>query len=71
MMARFYGYIDKVFEFRRLAALLTDSRLEPVIPTAAIFRRFSQAVYSSKEHSPFAGRKGMNARYCCNLANVI
>jgi hypothetical protein len=37
MMARFYGYIDKVFEFRRLVALLTDSRPEPVIPTAAIF----------------------------------
>ena len=37
MMARFYGYIDKVFEFRRLTALLTDSRPEPVIPTAAIF----------------------------------
>ena len=37
MMARFYGYIDKVFEFRRLTALLTDSRPEPVIPTTAIF----------------------------------
>ena len=37
MMARFYGYLDKVFDFRRLVALLTDSRLEPVIPTAAIF----------------------------------
>jgi hypothetical protein len=37
MMARFYGYIDKVFEFRRLTARLTDSRPEPVIPTAAIF----------------------------------
>jgi hypothetical protein len=37
MMARFYGYIDKVFEFRRLTAVLTDSRPEPVIPTAAIF----------------------------------
>jgi hypothetical protein len=37
MMARFYGYIDKVFEFRRLTALLTDSRPEPVIFTAAIF----------------------------------
>ena len=37
MMARFYGYIDKVFEFRRLTALLTDSRPKPVIPTAAIF----------------------------------
>jgi len=37
MMARFYGYIDKLFEFRRLTAKLTDSRLEPVIPTAAVF----------------------------------
>jgi hypothetical protein len=37
MMARFYRYIDKVFEFRRLTAILTDSRPEPVIPTAAIF----------------------------------
>jgi hypothetical protein len=37
MMARFYGYIDKVFEFRRLTAQLTDSRPEPEIPTAAIF----------------------------------
>jgi hypothetical protein len=37
MMARFYGYLDKVFQFRRLTALPTDSRLEPVIPTAAIF----------------------------------
>jgi hypothetical protein len=37
MMARLYGYLDKVFEFRRLAALLTDSRPAPVIPTAAIF----------------------------------
>ncbi len=37
MMARFHGYLDKVFEFRRLAALLTDSRPEPMIPAAAIF----------------------------------
>ncbi|MCC6127542.1 MAG: hypothetical protein IT426_21505 [Pirellulales bacterium] len=37
MMARFYGYIDKVLEFRRLAALLTDSRSAPAIRTAAIF----------------------------------
>ena len=37
MMARFYGYIDKVFEFPRLVNHLTDSRVEPVIPTAAIF----------------------------------
>ena len=37
MMARFYGYIDKVFGFRRLTSRLSDSRPEPVIPTAAIF----------------------------------
>jgi len=37
MMARFYGYIDKVFQFRRLTGGLTDSRPEPLIPTAAVF----------------------------------
>jgi hypothetical protein len=37
MMARFYSYLDKVFEFRRLIGSLTDSRAEPVIPTAAVF----------------------------------
>jgi len=37
MMARFYGYIEKVFKFRKLTALLTDSRPEPVIATPAIF----------------------------------
>jgi hypothetical protein len=37
MMTRFYRYIDKVFEFRRLIGNLTDSRVEPVIPTAAVF----------------------------------
>lgn len=37
MMARFHAYIDKVFQFRDLAALLTDSRPEPLIPTAAVF----------------------------------
>ena len=37
MMARFYGYIHKVFHFGDLVAKLTDSRLEPVIPTAAVF----------------------------------
>ncbi len=37
MMARFYGYLDKVFDFRRLTALLSDSRSAAVIPTAAIF----------------------------------
>lgn len=37
MMGRFHAYIDKVFQFRGLVARLTDSRLEPVIPTAAIF----------------------------------
>jgi hypothetical protein len=37
MMARFYAYIEKVFEFRRLTGILTDSRAEPVIPIPAIF----------------------------------
>lgn len=37
MMARFYGYIDKVFQFRDLTGRLTDSRPQPVIPTAAVF----------------------------------
>ena len=37
MMARFYGYLDKTFQFRRLMGRLTDSRLEPLIPTAAVF----------------------------------
>lgn len=37
MMARFYGYIDKVFGFGNLTARLTDSRLEPTIPTQAVF----------------------------------
>lgn len=37
MMARFYGYIDKVFQFQRLVRSVTDSRLEPVIPTTAVF----------------------------------
>jgi hypothetical protein len=37
MMARFCGYLDKVFRFRSLMGRLTDSRPEPVIPTAAVF----------------------------------
>jgi hypothetical protein len=37
MMARFYGYLDKVFRFRDLTVRLTDSRPEPMIPTAAVF----------------------------------
>jgi hypothetical protein len=37
MMARFYGYLDKVFRFRALTARLTDSRPAAVIPTAAVF----------------------------------
>jgi len=37
MMARFYGYVDKVFRFQRLLGRLTDSRREPVIPTSAVF----------------------------------
>ncbi len=37
MMARFYGYLDKVFQFRSLVGGLTDSRPAAVIPTAAAF----------------------------------
>ncbi len=37
MMARFYGYLDKVFQFHRLVGGLTDSRPKPAIPTAAAF----------------------------------
>jgi hypothetical protein len=37
MISRFYGYINKVFQFQELASRLTDSRLKPVIPTAAMF----------------------------------
>lgn len=37
MMARFHAYLDKVFHFRDLAARLTDSRPEPLIPTVAVF----------------------------------
>ena len=37
MMSRFYAYLDKVFGFPALVAQLTDSRREPVLPTATIF----------------------------------
>ena len=37
MMARFYGYLNKVFQFPVLTARLTDSRPQPVIPTQAVF----------------------------------
>lgn len=37
MMARFCRYLDKVFHFRSLLGRLTDSRPEPLIPTAAVF----------------------------------
>src|SRR5208283_3983970 len=37
MITRFYGYINKVFQFQELASRLTDSRLKPAIPTAAMF----------------------------------
>ena len=37
MMARFYGYLDKVFQFHRLVGGLTDSRPAAAIPTAAVF----------------------------------
>jgi len=37
MMARFYGYIDKVFRFGDLTARLADSRPQPLNPTQAVF----------------------------------
>ena len=37
MMARFYAYIDKVFQFRARVARLVESRPQPQIPTAAAF----------------------------------
>jgi hypothetical protein len=37
MMGRFHAYLDKVFDFPEWVARLTDSRTDPVIPTAAIF----------------------------------
>jgi hypothetical protein len=37
MISRFYGYIHKVFQFQELTQRLSDSRHEPVIPTAAVF----------------------------------
>ena len=37
MMARFCAYVDKVFPFREYVQQLTDSRLQPVIPTSAVF----------------------------------
>ena len=37
MMARFCAYIDKRVQFGDLLSTLTDSRLQPRIPTAAVF----------------------------------
>ena len=37
MMSRFCAYVDKVFPFREPLRTLTDSRLQPVIPTASVF----------------------------------
>jgi hypothetical protein len=37
MMARFCAYVDKVFPFREPLQQLTDSRLQPFIPTSAVF----------------------------------
>lgn len=37
MMVRFYACLEKLFHFKDQAARLTDSRREPVIPTAAIW----------------------------------
>lgn len=37
MMARFCGYVDKVFQFGQLLKRLSDTRQQPVIPTRAVF----------------------------------
>ena len=37
MMARFCRYLEKVFDWNNLLAVLGDSRKRPQIPTAAIF----------------------------------
>jgi hypothetical protein len=37
MMARFCGFITKVFDFKSRIAQLQDSRLHPQIPTSAIW----------------------------------
>jgi hypothetical protein len=37
MMARFYAYINKMFDFRAQMGRLVDSRPEPQIPAAAVF----------------------------------
>jgi len=37
MMARFYAYLEKVFDFRAQVGTLIDSRPAAVIPTAAVF----------------------------------
>jgi hypothetical protein len=39
MMSRFCRYIDKCFRFRDLLPLVTDSRQQPQIPSAAVFAR--------------------------------
>ena len=39
MMARFCGFITKVFDFKSRMAPLQDSRLRPQIPTSAIWGR--------------------------------
>jgi hypothetical protein len=37
MMARLSRYVEKVFDWSQVLARLSDSRLQPQIPTAAIF----------------------------------
>lgn len=37
MMARFCAYVDKIFPFQEQLGTLHDSRLQPVIPTSAVF----------------------------------
>ena len=37
MMHRFCAYVEKVFPFQEPLQTLTDSRPQPVIPTASVF----------------------------------
>jgi hypothetical protein len=69
--ARFYGYLDKIFQFPQLIATLADSRREPVIPTAAVFgaafamfatRRGSLNGMDRERHCPGRWRRFLGPR---------
>ena len=65
MMARFYGYLDKVFQFRDLTARLTDSRREPLIPTAAIFGTAFAMFATGRQASVGAGLRQLPPLFRC------